>query len=150
MPQEKSQCDERVHSCDGRRERKARRLRDDIETAEILIERGKYLNAAFFCQQSIEKAFKAVIETEKVVPPHSHNLYMLATIAKVDGRLSSEQTDFIKSLTFFYIESRYSDVKMNIANNCDIDMVTNIFEQSKEMVKWLSSLSKERLSRLNS
>jgi HEPN domain-containing protein len=126
------------------------KVTDDTETAEILIERGKYLNAAFFCQQSIEKAFKAVIETEKVVPPHSHNLYMLATIAKVDGQLSPEQTDFIKSLTFFYIESRYSDVKMNIAKNCDIDMVTKIFEQTKEMVKWLSSLSKERLSRLNS
>jgi HEPN domain-containing protein len=55
-----------------------------------------------------------------------------------------------KSFRFFYIESRYSDVKMNIAKNCDIDMVTKIFEQTKEMVKWLSSLSKERLSRLNS
>jgi HEPN domain-containing protein len=126
------------------------KVTDDIETAEILIERGKLLNAAFFCQQSIEKAFKAVIETEKVVPPHTHNLYMLATIAKVDDQLNSEQTDFIKSLAFFYIESRYSDVKMNVAKNCDIGMVTKIFEQTKEMVKWLSSLSKERLSRLNS
>ena len=47
---------------------------DDLETAKILVERGRMLHGPFFCHLVIEKALKAnVIKQSEEIAPRSHN-----------------------------------------------------------------------------
>jgi len=73
--------------------------------AKELFESGRYVYCAFFCQQAIEKIFKAIIilETEKE-PPYIHDLIILAERAGFYG-----DEEMLKVLTLHYIKSRYNE-----------------------------------------
>lgn len=49
--------------------------KEDLGVARVLFKSGRYIYCAFFCQQAVEKLFKAIIifETEKE-PPYVHDL----------------------------------------------------------------------------
>ena len=48
---------------------------DDLETAEILFEKNKFLYAGYLLQQSIEKILKAYYRRKlNSFPPKTHNL----------------------------------------------------------------------------
>jgi len=50
----------------------------DFETAKAMMKSGRYLYVAFTCQQTIEKALKALYVKEKEeTPPYTHNLIRL-------------------------------------------------------------------------
>ena len=50
----------------------------DIETAEILIEKGKLKEGLFFCHLTIEKIIKAhYIKEQKALAPKTHDLLYL-------------------------------------------------------------------------
>ena len=54
----------------------------DIETAEFMVNGGRYFYAVFMCHLSIEKALKGLYQwTLDKVPPKTHNLvYLLGEI----------------------------------------------------------------------
>lgn len=57
---------------------------DDLETAEILFSKDKYLHAGYFLQQSIEKLLKAYFQlTKNDFPPKTHNLVYLAEVTGI-------------------------------------------------------------------
>lgn len=52
---------------------------DDLESAEILIDKKRLLHGLFFCHLVIEKAIKAhVVKQTKEIAPRSHNLIYLS------------------------------------------------------------------------
>lgn len=52
---------------------------DDLEVAEILIEKRRFLHGLFFCHLVIEKALKAhVVKVTREIAPKSHNLIYLS------------------------------------------------------------------------
>ncbi len=56
---------------------------NDIDSAELLINNGKYLHGLFFCHLVIEKIIKAhVAKDTGEVPPKSHNLVWLLNKTK--------------------------------------------------------------------
>jgi len=64
--------------------------KDDYEVAGQLFDNKKYLYCLFFCQQSIEKAIKAVYyERNEETPPRKHNLTSLAEDAGVFDELEN-------------------------------------------------------------
>jgi len=40
--------------------------KEDIDTAEELLEKRRYSRAVYFCQQCTEKSIKALLEMEKI------------------------------------------------------------------------------------
>lgn len=72
----------------------------DLETAEAMYKSRRYLYVTFMCQQAVEKLIKAIITLRiGVVPPRTHDLSKLATVAKIDKDLNKEQNNFLAELT---------------------------------------------------
>jgi HEPN domain-containing protein len=92
----------------------------DLETAEAMVEKGRYLYVAFTCQQAIEKTLKALYVKEKgETPPYSHNLMKLIDMVSLKNALSPEQIDFIIVLNTYYIQTRYSEeIKLLSKTQC--------------------------------
>jgi len=62
----------------------------DLETAKAMRQTGRYLYVGFMCQQTVEKALKAVIAKQGVFPPKVHDLVRLAELAGLSDLLSEE------------------------------------------------------------
>ena len=103
---------------------------DDLEKAKILYENKKYDGAAFYCQQAVEKAFKALLlkKTRKI--RKIHDLVELGNEIGLPEKLINP----IKELTMAYVYSRYPDVKRE--PNLKVK-VSHFLETSKEALKWV-------------
>jgi HEPN domain-containing protein len=56
----------------------------DFETAEILIEKGKFLHGLFFCHLTIEKLLKAhFVKYNNALAPKTHDLIYLLDIRQI-------------------------------------------------------------------
>lgn len=80
----------------------------NIETASILVTAGKYIEAMFFCHLCIEKILKAlVVKQIKNIPPKSHDLFYLSTLAKFE--ITEGQSDLMQILMKYQLECRYPE-----------------------------------------
>ena len=84
---------------------------DDLKSAQLLLKGKQLLNAAYFCQQAVEKSFKACIQAKGEYPPKSHNLLVLAEEAGLSDSVDAEGQKLLATLTEFAIEARYPDRK---------------------------------------
>jgi HEPN domain-containing protein len=81
---------------------------NDIETAEILITSGKYLEGMFFCHLCIEKILKAlVVKQTENIPIRSHDLFYLIEIANI--KIHEEESSFMQILMKYQLEGRYPE-----------------------------------------
>ena len=79
----------------------------DLSAAKWLISDDKLLQAAFYCQQSVEKSIKAVIARdlpEGEFPPKIHDLIRLASEASLMNKLSDKQKSLLRELNPFNID----------------------------------------------
>lgn len=52
---------------------------EDMLTARVLLEKKRLVHCGYFCNQVVEKAFKAIIaENTDKLPPRIHDLQILA------------------------------------------------------------------------
>jgi HEPN domain-containing protein len=87
--------------------------KNDLDTAELLVNNGKILHGLFFCHLTIEKAIKAfVVKETKEVPPRSHNLIYLSE--KANLLLNEEFTIFVGVLMKYQLEGRYPDYQPEV------------------------------------
>ena len=108
---------------------------DDFDGAEYNFDGGKYYIAAFYCQQSIEKALKALFLFEKKGEvPQSHSLIYLATNTSVPERFYS----FLKELTPKFIDTRYPDASVDLPSKIyDKENTQRLIVKSKEILEWI-------------
>jgi HEPN domain-containing protein len=67
---------------------------EDLETARYNSAGGKFYAAAFFCQQAVEKALKALyMHQTREPPPSTHSLVVLGRL--VDAAITSAQATWI-------------------------------------------------------
>jgi HEPN domain-containing protein len=105
----------------------------DIETAEILIEKGKFLHGLFFCHLTIEKALKAnYVKTNLKLAPKTHNLVYL--LDNTDLIIDDTKTKFLGILLKYQLEGRYPEYEMSTPEKED---VLNYLKETKELLKWL-------------
>ena len=53
---------------------------DALDTAEKLVQNGKFQHALFFCHLAVEQALKSkYTEVKNDIPPYTHDLTLLAT-----------------------------------------------------------------------
>jgi HEPN domain-containing protein len=79
---------------------------DDLLAAKTLVHDERLTNvAAFHCQQSLEKSFKAVIEEVENTTFKSHDLFRLQNAANI--QLSDNELDLLEIINEVYIDARY-------------------------------------------
>ena len=82
-----------------------RQAKEDFDTANVNLNNKKYYAAVQFCQQCLEKCFKAIIEENDIPPIKSHDLLRLQLHANI--QLSDSETILLRILNEVYIDSRY-------------------------------------------
>ncbi len=106
------------------------KAKDDLEKAKILFNNKKYDGAVFFCQQSIEKASKALFLKRNNKIKRIHDLVELGK----DIKLPDNLMHYCKEITQAYIYSRYPDIE----EPKEIKEISSKFiEHTKEILGWI-------------
>jgi HEPN domain-containing protein len=106
----------------------------DLATARHDLAGNRKLSALFWCQQSLEKCLKALLEFWERPKP-IHDLLKIASYLRLE--LTKEQRRFITDLVEWYRSSRYDVDIADIDAQLTIDDVAGIVGQTEEMVQWL-------------
>jgi len=106
---------------------------EDLESAEILIERKRMLHGLFFCHLVIEKILKAhVVKISNEVAPRTHNLMHL--LEKTQLELTESEEIFLGILMKYQLQGRYPDYNPIIPDKL---VVQNYLNQTKNLLQWL-------------
>lgn len=105
----------------------------DIITAEILIEKRRFLHGLFFCNLTIEKALKAhFVKHNLKLAPKTHNLlYLVDNTALV---LDDSHVQLLGILLKYQLEGRYPENEIDSPTK---EVSENYFKQTKELLDWL-------------
>ena len=91
-----------------------RQIDNDLDTADLLAEHGKYADSVFHSEQAAEKALKVLTMRQQRQVPMTHNLVRLAR----DLNLSDQIIKAAQELTPDYLTTRCVDA----ANGVPADM----------------------------
>ena len=110
----------------------------DLRTAENSLNSGDYYACAFWSQQAVEKALKALlISRGKVV--RGHDLVELGYIIRDELRMDvSRIMDNLRELTTHYTTARYPDAANGVPYEIYTEgMARRILERAREVVEWV-------------
>jgi len=115
----------------------------DLDTAETMLNGGRWLYVVFMCQQAIEKLVKGlyILYIDDNVPK-THNIRIL--IEKFESMLpttiSDEHYELFEDLTIHYLNGRYADYKQKLSERLNEHAATDFYKQTKEAFAWLLTL----------
>ncbi len=105
----------------------------DIETAEILIEKEKYLHGLFFCHLAIEKILKAIyVKHNKRLAPKTHDLIYLTEHSELE--LEEKYLKFLPVLMKYQLEGRYPEYSPSIPSK---EKMNEYLKKTKDLLLWL-------------
>lgn len=109
----------------------------DLITAKNCKNSGDYYACAFFCQQSVEKALKALyIEKKRASPSATHSLIYYAAEVNAPSKFFT----FLRQLTPEFVTTRYPDAAYGVPYELyDETIAGEILEKSEEVVRWIAS-----------
>jgi len=108
---------------------------EDLEVAEILIEKRRFLHGLFFCHLVIEKALKAhVVKVTGEIAPKSHNLIYLSE--KSELNIDDEILEFFGVLMKYQLEGRYPGYQPYIP---EFSVVQDYLKETKKNLLWLKA-----------
>jgi HEPN domain-containing protein len=117
----------------------AERAEYDLDTADAMLEAGRYVYVLFCCQQAVEKALKAVIVKKTgEMPPRIHNLLRLAETAGIE--LSEERIDLLTKLSGYYIKSRYPEEIRVAGAAITQELAREVLGRTEQTVRWVLSI----------
>lgn len=121
------------------------RCNEDIYSARLLMGHdGCYNNAAFHCQQTIEKALKAYILLKSNVLVDGHNLTWLCKRAMKYDRSFGQWLDESASLNHCYIETRYpADIPLDLTRK----QIGRYYDMAYELYSFIKAEVEEITSR---
>jgi len=111
----------------------------DLETAEHMLNTGRYIYTIFMCQLAIEKILKAKVQeiTDKI-PPRTHNLRYLI---KLSGLEPNEETfEFISKLSDVSIVTRYPEDFEELQRAYDQKVAQRYLKETKKVFQWIKQL----------
>lgn len=87
-----------------------KKAKEDLEAAKSLVKSQEFSEeiVLFHCQQAIEKALKAYLDSNNVLYPKTHDLEMLLSMCvEKDG--SFDEISFVTAMTPYAVEIRYDE-----------------------------------------
>lgn len=113
----------------------------DLQTAESMLNSGRYIYVIFMCHLSIEKMLKAIVaEVTEKIPPKTHNLISLIKLGEVN--LSQELFDFVTKINNVSIVTRYPEDFQKLLSVYPKDVAEKYFAQTKEVIRCLKENEK--------
>ena len=110
----------------------------DLDTAEAMHQTGRWLYVAFMCHQVIEKTLKAYwCATRDDDPPYTHNHKRLADGCGLYQQLTTDQREFIETVTNYNIEARYPEDKEELARTLTPQACRQIIDETKQLQQWI-------------
>ena len=111
--------------------------RSDLKNADGLLKTGRYIGCVFFCHLAMEKSLKAVFYHKfKKEPPKTHNLTFLVDETGIEP--PHDLKKLIARLATASVPTRYPEDLRRLAGKYTKGAAIKIFEQSKEVLKWIS------------
>lgn len=106
---------------------------EDLDTAQAMLDGGRYLYAGFEAQQSAEKALKAVIQEAVRVPPKIHDLEALGERAGLD---EADLVARLRVLSAYYIATRYPEERVRLRKATNQVKATELINTAGEVLAW--------------
>lgn len=111
-----------------------RQAKDDLEKAEDNLKDNHLDGAAFFAQQSVEKALKALLIENKGSFPKIHDVVALSRMANAPYEIIGK----CKVIVPYYTETRYPDFSEKIpAESFSKKEIEEVIKFSEEVLKWV-------------
>ena len=108
----------------------------DFETAQHMLNSGRYLYVVFCCHLALEKMLKAhVTEVTQSLPTKTHDLLYLAAKSKLDVPL--ESLDFIGKINTASLPTRYPDDLRRAMRDYSETVTHDYLRQTEEVLQWL-------------
>lgn len=112
----------------------------DFDTANAMLQTGRYLYVAFMCHQVIEKILKAYWSTRlEETPLKIHTLSRLAERSGLMEEMTEEQLDFIDVLEPLNIEARYPTYKERLMSSLTRERCTELITNTNELRTWIKN-----------
>jgi len=110
----------------------------DVETAEAMLQSGRYLYVGFMCHQAIEKILKACFCLKNAgSAPFSHSLSYLAKKAEIYNQISKENQEFLDILEPLNIEARYPSQKEKLMKGLTSEKCRELLDRTIDLQQWI-------------
>ena len=108
----------------------------DLQTAEHLLQSGRYVYVIFMCHLSIEKTLKGILTEEtSTIPPKTHDLLYLTQ--KTAIRFIPEMLDFVGMINNASIATRYPRDFSRLISSYPKEVANDYLERTKGVLRWL-------------
>jgi HEPN domain-containing protein len=110
----------------------------DMETADAMFDKGRYIYTVFMCHLAIEKALKGLYHKRLTeLPPKVHNLLYLAE--KTGLNFPEHLNAHMVSLNRLSIPTRYPEDLGKTQTALDKVKSLEILEQSRKVLEWIKT-----------
>lgn len=108
----------------------------DLETAESMLQVGRYIYTIFMCHLTLEKALKASVqELSGKTPPKTHNLRYLLKLSQLEP--PEELFNFLSKLSDVSIPTRYPEDFAELKKSYDKKAAEYYLKATKEAFQWI-------------
>lgn len=112
----------------------------DLRKAGILFKSREFDGSVFFCQQSAEKALKAVALERLRESPKGHSIIYLAQLVRLPGGMMSG----IRDLNPEYLITRYPDMASGAPSELyDEEIASRHLETARAVMEWAKKQMKK-------
>ena len=116
---------------------------NDLESADVMIQSGRWYYTIFMCQQAIEKLVKAlyILYIDDNVPRlHDINNIFNRFSDKLSETITDDKVELFDILSQFYLRSRYPDYSSALTSLTTGETAKSIYKKSKEAFAWLLTM----------
>lgn len=107
----------------------------DLETAQKMLEAGRYVYVVFMCHLAVEKTLKALVcEVTGAPHPRTHNLLRLSSLAEIEAEPSD--AEFMDLLVHACVAARYPDLAQ-MAVRYSEQAARDSLERTGALIVWL-------------
>jgi HEPN domain-containing protein len=113
----------------------------DLETAEHMLNTGRYIYTIFMCHLAIEKILKAKVqEISGKIPPRTHDLIYLLKLSEL--KPDDAMKDFIGELNGVSVPTRYPEDFVETQRRFTTQIALNYLTKTKEAFTWIQGFIK--------
>ena len=110
----------------------------DYPVMENLFENSHYMWSLYIGHLILEKVIKArYIFDNETIPPKTHDLVKLIKSTKLN--VSEDNLIFLNKVNDFNIETRYTDFKSKLYNECNKEFTEINLNKIKEIYQWIKT-----------
>ena len=118
---------------------------NDMDSAEVMLNGGRWFYAQFMCQQAIEKLAKGIyVYNFDKEAKYTHNINLVLNEIESIANLEeyNKYKAFFDTLTSCYISGRYDTYKQELFQKFNQDSTQALLDKTKEAFTWLKSQMK--------